>query len=1127
MFTFGPGRDITVGRGADADIRVEIAARQAISRVHAILHAQAGQWVLTDKSRNGIYLDGVRVPMVTIDDDVRVNLGAPDGPPLTFRVTTQQVPIAAAAPRVTPETAPRQGNRPPPARPTPPPQRMPPPRPPAPRTQPAPPPHQAAPTRQPAPPSRPAPPSQAAPPGQPAVSTRPGRPEQPAPPHRPPPRPPGGQPPAPPRPAGGPPLPPPKPAAAASAVESDVDVLARMTGAVKKVLPARPTTPPPGAITIGRHSTSGVRVEDSLSSRTHAYLVPTATGAELYDNSSNNGTFVNGVRVTAVTLRAGDVITIGNTDLVYSGGTTLVPRQDTPTSGGIQAHQLSLEIDGHNLLTNVSFAARPGTLTAVIGPSGAGKSTLIKLLGGATHPSTGQVSFDGHDVHAEYASMRSRIGMVPQDDVVHRQLTVDQALSYAAQLRLPPDTSRADRRGVVDRVLGELELTEHRKKRVDKLSGGQRKRASVALELLTGPSLLILDEPTSGLDPALDRQVMSMLRRLADAGRTVVVVTHSLTYLNMCDQVLLLAPGGRTAYAGPPNGIQAAMGTSDWADIFAWVSTNPEAAHSAFLARNPHAAQPAPPAAAAGPLGEPARASTTRQVVTLARRQIRLVFADRGYAMFLVLLPFILGALSLVVPGDVGLGEATTTGGAPNEPTQLLILANIAAVFMGTALTIRDLVGERTIFRREQSVGLSAGAYLFAKIAVYSVFAAVQAAVVTAIVVYGKGGPTQGSVALGNPIYDLYLALALTAVVSAVVGLVLSSLARSNEQILPMLVVVIMLSIVFSGGLIPVTGRLGLEQASFFLPARWGFAASASTIDLLTVAPLMTVDDPLWHHAPKWYALDMGVLLLLGVVAAVVVFRRLRLPVGDSSRAKDGTRSGAGRAVSVIVVAILAAAFALGLSQLTKGGGPRSTLADNPLADTPTQGAAPPQTPVAAAELAGLLLDPAEVGALSQMSALSAAQPRSLTTHSGGTATPPACAGIATAGAVATYSDSQPAAIQGTELAAGEVTVIQYVTSYATTEDAARVQDGVINDWRGCGDSTVAFTAPGQPPVQIEVGKPASVDGRTTVTFDEPGRACQHVLATDSNVVVDVLSCAPTAGNAADDIATRITDAIE
>ena len=188
----------------------------------------------------------------------------------------------------------------------------------------------------------------------------------------------------------------------------------------------------------------------------------------------------------------------------------------------------------------------------MIGPSGAGKSTFAKLVAGYTHPTTGTVTFEGHNIHAEYASLRSRIGMVPQDDVVHGQLTVRQALMFAAELRLPPDTTKADREQVVMQVLEELEMTKHLETRVDKLSGGQRKRASVALELLTGPSLLILDEPTSGLDPALDRQVMTMLRQLADAGRVVLVVTHSLTYLDVCDQVLLLAPGGKTAFCGPP-----------------------------------------------------------------------------------------------------------------------------------------------------------------------------------------------------------------------------------------------------------------------------------------------------------------------------------------------------------------------------------------------------------------------------------------------------------------------------------------------------------------------------------------------------------------------------------------------
>src|SRR6202008_926676 len=205
------------------------------------------------------------------------------------------------------------------------------------------------------------------------------------------------------------------------------------------------------------------------------------------------------------------------------------------------------------LLERISMTARPGTLTAIIGGSGAGKSTLSRLIAGYATPTSGLFTLEGHDIHTEYASLRTRIGMVPQDDVVHRQLTVNQALGYAAELRLPPDTSKADREQVVAQVLDELGLTQHADTRVETLSGGPRKRASVALELLTGPSLLILDEPTSGLDPALDQQVMTMLRQLADAGRVVLVVTHSLTYLDVCDQVLLLAPGGKTAFCGPPS----------------------------------------------------------------------------------------------------------------------------------------------------------------------------------------------------------------------------------------------------------------------------------------------------------------------------------------------------------------------------------------------------------------------------------------------------------------------------------------------------------------------------------------------------------------------------------------------
>ena len=566
------------------------------------------------------------------------------------------------------------------------------------------------------------------------------------------------------------------------------------------------------------------------------------------------------------TLRAGNTRDTGTVPALVAGDDCL------------EVHALGLRLpNGRRLLTDVSFSARPGSLTAIIGPSGAGKSTLAKLVGGALSPTAGAVCFDGHDLHAEYASLRHRIGLVPQDDVVHHQLTVDAALRFAAELRLPHATAD-ERAAAVRRVLEELELTGHARTRVDKLSGGQRKRASVAMELLTGPALLILDEPTTGLDPALDRQVMSMLRRLADAGRVVLVVTHCLTHLDLCDQVLFLAPGGRTAYRGPAHEIGAALGSTDWADLFASVAADPDAAHREFATR---CRAGAPPAKLARPRPtsslRPAPCRLLHQVSTVARRQLPLLLADRGHFLFLAVLPFILGTLALLVPGDVGLGVANPRGGAADEPVQIVFLLSISAIFMGTALTIRDLVGERSIFRREQAVGLSATAYLLAKIVVYCVTAAAQTAILTTIVVVGKGAPTRGAVVLGNPILELYLTLAATAAVAAVMGLAISAAAKSQDQILPMLVISVMLSIVFCGGMIPVTGRLVLEQVSWAIPARWGFAATASTTDLRTIAPLLRTNETLWSHQVGWWLLDMTVLILVGAVLAGCVRWRIRL----------------------------------------------------------------------------------------------------------------------------------------------------------------------------------------------------------------------------------------------------------
>ncbi|WP_196806413.1 ATP-binding cassette domain-containing protein, partial [Mycobacterium simiae] len=637
---------------------------------------------------------------------------------------------------------------------------------------------------------------------------------------------------------------------------------------------------PAGAQTIGRATDNDIVIQDVLASRHHAFLIQTPLGTEIRDAHSVNGTFVNGVRVGSAVITEGDVVTIGNVDLVFTRD-TLVRRTEAATrSGGLEVNSVCYTVDhGKQLLDHISLTARPGTLTAIIGGSGAGKTTLSRVIAGYTSPSSGSVTFEGHNIHTDYASLRSRIGMVPQDDVVHRQLTVNQALGYAAELRLPPDTSKAERAQVVAQVLEELEMTKHADTRVDKLSGGQRKRASVALELLTQPSLLLLDEPTSGLDPALDRQVMLMLRLLADAGRVVLVVTHSVSYLDVCDQILLMAPGGKTAFQGPPDQVEAAMGTRNWADIFASVGADPDEANRRFKERNQQSSQPPAPESPAD-LGDPPPTDLRRQVSTIARRQVRLVLSDRGYTIFLAVLPFLIGALSLTVKGPKpGLGPADPLGLAPTQPQYIMVLLNIGAIFMGTALTIRDLIGERAIFRREQAVGLSTGAYLLAKITVFCIFATLQAAIAVFIVRLGKGAPTQPALFFGDPTVSLFVTVAGACVASAIFGLLLSAFAQSNEQIMPLLVVSIMSQLVLAGGMIPVYQRPGLEELAWLTPARWGYAAAASSIDFPALVKVKQIptDDPIWQHSKHIMLFDMAMLGVLCVTYSAIVWWKIRL----------------------------------------------------------------------------------------------------------------------------------------------------------------------------------------------------------------------------------------------------------
>jgi ABC transport system ATP-binding/permease protein len=549
-------------------------------------------------------------------------------------------------------------------------------------------------------------------------------------------------------------------------------------------------------------------------------------------------------------------------------------------TGPLQARRVRLSVDGEQALADLSFTASPGTVTAVVGLSEASTSALVDVLGGAVQPSGGTVDFDGHDVAAD--DVRPHVGLVPHHDLLHPQLTLVQALRYAAELRLPPGTSADHRREVVRSALEKVGLSSLRTVKAGKLTVEQRKRASLAVELLTEPSLLVFDEPTADLDAAAEQEMSETLRRLADEGRVVVVATTAPSNLDACDRVLVLTPTGIPVFAGAPSEIGTQLGSTDWTVILKRVRADPYGTHDEYLARQQDApaADPEPLESVEHP-APPPLPSLLRQIIIAARRQAWLMVADQRYFIFLTILPLLIGAISLLVPGDAGLGPASRYGSSPDQAVEILAVLAVGAVLMGTALGIRELFGEQRIFRREQAHGLSASAFLAGKVIVYSLTAIVQTAVITIVATVGTGAPSHGGALLGHgklgATVELFIALAVTAIVSAMVALGFSLLATYSEQILLTAVLIVLISMVFAGALFPISGRFPLEQIAGLVPARWGFAAAAATVDVHAVNPLAEADDS-WKHSSGQWLLDMGVLIGLGVVATATLRWRLRRP---------------------------------------------------------------------------------------------------------------------------------------------------------------------------------------------------------------------------------------------------------
>ena len=617
----------------------------------------------------------------------------------------------------------------------------------------------------------------------------------------------------------------------------------------------QPVTFKGDAMVIGRDPRCDQPLNYPMISWHHARLSRSAGNIFVEDLGSLNGTFVDGKRIKGrVQVQAGQAIGLGSFRFQLTEGGELQRRE---YHGNVSIEAVGLTVcaaDGNRLLDPISLTVYPSELVALMGPAGAGKTTLLKALNGYSPPADGKVLFNGSDLYESYDLFRQQMGYVPQDDIVHAQLTVREALYFATKLRT--DLSDEEIEDRINKILTELKIHEKKNSIIGSpenkvLSGGQRKRVNIAMELISDTPVLFLDEPTSGLSSYDAEGVVDLLRRLASEGKTIITTIHqpSLTVFRKFDNLIMISrnPGGcgALAFFGPaypdsieffdPKSAQAAKSQTgqdlspemlltglDKASTAEWVSRYGNSRYRKQFVEDRSGKLPA----GAGQTGTESRGFNLTQWWTLVRRNVILKVRDRAQFIILLLQAPLFAALIGIVfrhlaePKDVN--DMALFQKLSEQVAGIHFLMVVAAVWFGCNNAARDIVGEWTVYQRERMVNLKLPSYVFSKFAVLFALCVFQCVTLLGIVflVCGLQGGIQAFLASAG-------ILIVASLVGAALGLAISSRSKSTESAIALLPVVLLPIIALGGGIRAVwkMGDVG-QTVSYVVPSRWAYEAN-------------------------------------------------------------------------------------------------------------------------------------------------------------------------------------------------------------------------------------------------------------------------------------------------------------
>ena len=618
-------------------------------------------------------------------------------------------------------------------------------------------------------------------------------------------------------------------------------------------------------LSVGRATDNDVRLDGLQISNHHARFVRTNGNVSVEDAGSTNGVYVNGERISGRrAVQLSDVIQIGPF-VLQADAAQGVAVYDTRSKTRIDCINIAKIVKNRSgggsikLLDDVGLTIQPNEFVGLLGPSGAGKSTLMDSLNGMRPASSGHVLINNLDLYNHLDSLKQSIGYVPQDDIIHRELTVYRTLYYVARLRLSRDVSSREIDQIVNEVMDVTGLSERRDVPVSQLSGGQRKRVSIAVELITKPSVIFLDEPTSGLDPATEEKIMKLFRQIAESGRTVILTTHAMENVKLFDKIVVLMRGKLVFYGAPQEAL-AHVKAENFKDLYdkleapidqqlASLPPLPPNAGKAQKAerkkqreqiseqvaedwkrkfqstvqyrRNvvePLSGLPRDGRAAAPPKRRMSIFDAVRQWATLTRRYLEVLTRDKFNLLILFGQAPIIAFLTYLVVGAK----------APRDFPYFVMA--LVAIWFGTSIASREIIRERAVYTRERMVNLRLLPYVGSKLFVLAIIVSLQC-----LFLYGslKFFHYTGMMAVpGWAIPQLVIVL-ITAMVGIALGLFVSAMVKTSEMATSMVPLILIPQILFCGlvGVPENTARV----ISTVIPATWAFDGIKrfSTLDTL------------------------------------------------------------------------------------------------------------------------------------------------------------------------------------------------------------------------------------------------------------------------------------------------------